>query len=95
MCPEARTEIIVPLRLQPTHTYISYSKDRETGMLSAHEFATLMLVKDAADQIVDRHELDTLLERQLVAMEQLVSGARLPRITEDGDLLLRAVRRIH
>ncbi|GJH10491.1 hypothetical protein CBA19CS11_16655 [Caballeronia novacaledonica] len=54
-----------------------------------------MLVKDAADQIGDRHELDTLLERQLIAMEQLVSGARLPRITEDGDLLLRAVRRLH
>ncbi|KXV07976.1 preprotein translocase subunit SecA [Caballeronia novacaledonica] len=64
-------------------------------MLSAHEFATLMLVKDAADQIGDRHELDTLLERQLIAMEQLVSGARLPRITENGDLLLRAVRRLH
>jgi len=46
-------------------------------MLSAHEFATLMLVKDAADQIGDRHELDTLLERQLIAMEQLVSGARI------------------
>ncbi|SAK52173.1 hypothetical protein AWB76_01671 [Caballeronia temeraria] len=95
MRPEARAEFIVRLR-KPAQTYITYySNDRETRMLSAHEFATLMLVKDAADQIVDRHELDTLLERQLVAMEQLVSGARLPRITEDGDLLLRAVRRMH
>ncbi|SAK90264.1 hypothetical protein AWB79_06550 [Caballeronia hypogeia] len=64
-------------------------------MLSAHEFATLMLVKDAADQIVDRHELDTLLERQLVAMERLAGGASLPRITENGDTLLRALRRLH
>ena len=64
-------------------------------MLSAHEFATLMLVKDAADQIADRQELDTLLECQLIAMEQLAGGATLPRITEDGDSLLRAVRRTH
>lgn len=64
-------------------------------MLSAHEFATLMLVKDASDQIIDRHELDTLLERQLVAMEQLVNGAILPRVTAHGDSLLRALRRLH
>ncbi|KND57417.1 hypothetical protein BSCH_00436 [Candidatus Paraburkholderia schumanniana] len=64
-------------------------------MLSAHEFATVMLVKDVADQIIDRQELDTLLERQLVAMERLAGGATLPRVTEDGDSLLRAVRRTH
>lgn len=64
-------------------------------MLSAHEFATLMLVKDAADQIIDRQELDALLEHQLVALERLASGAALPRITEDGELLLSAVRRIN
>ncbi|KMY84991.1 hypothetical protein BUMB_05279 [Candidatus Paraburkholderia calva] len=60
-------------------------------MLSAHEFATLMLVKDAADQIGERQDLETLLEHQLVAMEQLVDGPGLPRITESGDSLLRAV----
>ncbi|EIM95963.1 hypothetical protein WQE_36567 [Paraburkholderia hospita] len=38
-------------------------------MLSAQEFATLMLVKDSADQVADRTELDTLFDRQLVAME--------------------------
>jgi hypothetical protein len=64
-------------------------------MLSAHEFATLMLVKDAADQIGDRQELDTLLERQLVAMEQLLDGLALPRITETGHSLLRAMQRFH
>ncbi|SAK81321.1 hypothetical protein AWB78_03914 [Caballeronia calidae] len=62
-------------------------------MLSAHEFATLMLVKDGADQIVDRQELDTLLERRLVAIEQRVGDATRPCITEAGDSLLRAVRR--
>jgi hypothetical protein len=64
-------------------------------MLSAHEFATLMLVKDAADQIIDRHELDTLLERQLVSLEELVDGVAFLRITAIGDSLLRAMRRFH
>lgn len=61
-------------------------------MLSPHEFATLMLVKAAPDQIdLDREELDTLLERQLVAMEQLTPGRRLPRLTRDGDAVLQSV----
>ena len=64
-------------------------------MLSAREFATLMLVKDAADQIADRDELDALLERQLVAMEQLAGGAVLPCVTQDGDSILRALARFH
>ncbi|MGF6871165.1 hypothetical protein [Paraburkholderia sp. MM5477-R1] len=58
-------------------------------MLSAHEFATLMLVKDSADHIADREELGTLLERQLVALERLAGGAVCHRITEDGESLLR------
>jgi hypothetical protein len=64
-------------------------------MLSPHEFATLMLVKDSAEQIADRDELDALLERQLVAMEQLVGGTVLPRVTQDGDSLLHILARIH
>jgi hypothetical protein len=64
-------------------------------MLSPHEFATLMLVKDSAEQIADRDELDALLERQLVAMEQLAGGAVLPCVTQDGDSLLRTLARIH
>jgi hypothetical protein len=64
-------------------------------MLSAHEFATLMLVKDAADEIFDRLELDTLLERRLIAMEQLLDGGSRPRITKEGDSLLRAIRHMH
>ncbi|WP_321873200.1 hypothetical protein [Burkholderia ubonensis] len=63
-------------------------------MLSPHEFAALMLVKSSPDQIdMSRDELDTLLEQQLVVLERLVSGARRPRVTNDGDLLLRAMTR--
>ena len=64
-------------------------------MLSAHEIATLMLVEDSVEQIADRAELDTLLERQLVAMEQLAGGAVLPRVTTDGDSLRRIIARTH
>ncbi|SOE86893.1 hypothetical protein SAMN05446935_7415 [Burkholderia sp. YR290] len=64
-------------------------------MLSAHEFATLMLVKDSADHIADREELGTLLERQLVALERLAGGDLRPRITEDGESLLRHLAFIH
>ncbi|RDU94550.1 hypothetical protein [Trinickia dinghuensis] len=62
-------------------------------MLSPHEFATLILVQSAPDQVdLNREELDMLLERQLVALEQLASGLQRPQITEDGDAMLRAVR---
>ena len=65
-------------------------------MLSPHEFTTLMLVAAAPEQIdLDRDELDTLLERQLVALEQLGSGAQRPRLTRDGDSVLRAVAGKH
>ncbi|WP_184071984.1 hypothetical protein [Paraburkholderia sp. CI2] len=64
-------------------------------MLSAHEFATLMLVRNSADHIAEREELDTLLERQLVTMERLACGAVRPRATQDGDSLLRNLARIH
>jgi hypothetical protein len=65
-------------------------------MLSPHEFATLMLIKAAPEQIdLNREELDTLLERQLVALEQLASGDQRPRLTRDGDSVLRAVTGKH
>ncbi|MFL9959275.1 hypothetical protein PQR65_38475 [Paraburkholderia nemoris] len=64
-------------------------------MLSPHEFTTLMLVKDAPDQIEeDRAELHTLLEHQLVIFELLASGRRRPRITPQGHAVLKAVARI-
>ncbi|KAA0998661.1 hypothetical protein FVF58_43900 [Paraburkholderia panacisoli] len=64
-------------------------------MLSAHEFATLMLVKDSADQIADREELGTLLERQLVALERLAGGAVRARVTAHGESLLRSLAFLH
>ncbi|SEJ74287.1 hypothetical protein [Paraburkholderia diazotrophica] len=63
-------------------------------MLSPHEFATLMLVKSAPDQIeLDRAELDQLLEQQLVALEEIAGGVRRPRLTIHGDSLLQAISR--
>jgi hypothetical protein len=65
-------------------------------MLSPHEFATLMLVKDAPDQLkLDRTELNTLLERQLIALERLASGNKRAELPPDGDLLLQAVAQMH
>jgi hypothetical protein len=65
-------------------------------MLSPHEFTTLMLVKDAPDQIEpDRQELHTLLDQHLVVVELLVSGHRRLRITPHGHVVLQAISRIH
>jgi hypothetical protein len=63
-------------------------------MLSPHEFATLMLVRDAANEISDRAELDALIERQLVALEERASGDSRPRLTRDGNTLLEALARM-
>jgi hypothetical protein len=65
------------------------------NMLSPHEFATLLLVKDAADSIADRTELSALLERQLVALEELASGTMRLCLTADGDMVLEAIGRLH
>jgi hypothetical protein len=64
-------------------------------MLNPHELATSILLKDSADQIADREEVDILLERQLVALEQLAGGAARPRIMQDEDPLLRSFARVH
>jgi hypothetical protein len=65
-------------------------------MLSPHEFATLMLVKDATDQLeVDRADLDALLARQLVSLDHAASGQTLPRLTREGYSFLKAAGRIH
>ncbi|MFM0032647.1 hypothetical protein PQR70_41270 [Paraburkholderia madseniana] len=64
-------------------------------MLSPHEFATLMLIKAAPDQIdLGRAELDTLFEQQLISLENLASGRSRPHVTSDGDSILKAVARI-
>ena len=44
-------------------------------MLSPREFATLMLLKDAPDQIdPDRADLEALLERQLITLKSSCPG---------------------
>jgi hypothetical protein len=64
----------------------------ERTMLSPHEFATLLLVKDAPEQAdMDRDELDALLEQQLVRLEALGSGRRYC-VTEFGDAALRTIK---
>lgn len=61
-------------------------------MLSPHEFATLMLVRHAPDQIdMNRAELDALLERQLVMLEHSAEGHRNPQLTDRGRSLLKAL----
>jgi hypothetical protein len=63
-------------------------------MLSPHEFATLMLIQDAPDQIgTARAELDTLLKRQLISLERLASGHPRPHVTSKGASILKAVAR--
>jgi hypothetical protein len=61
-------------------------------MLSPHEFATLMLIKHAPDQIeLDRAELDTLLQQRLISIESLPSGQPRPHVTNEGASVLLAV----
>ena len=63
-------------------------------MLSPHEFATLLLVKDAPNQVdMAREELDALLEQQLVRLESLASGLQDWRLTESGDSAINAIKR--
>jgi hypothetical protein len=64
-------------------------------MLSPHEFATLMLVRSAPDQIdMNRTEVDTLLERQLLLLEQIAGGHQRPSLTPSGHSLLEAASRL-
>jgi hypothetical protein len=64
-------------------------------MLSPHEFATLMLLKDAPDPIdLDRADLEALLERQLITLEQLTHGQQRPLITINGYSVLKAAARV-
>ena len=61
-------------------------------MLRPHEFATLMLVRQAPDQLdMDRAELDALLERQLVMLEHCAEGARRAYLTGKGRTFLDAL----
>lgn len=64
-------------------------------LLSPHEISTLMLVRHSPDQIdMNRTELDTLLDRRLVALEQRAGGHRRFSLTKTGRQLLEAVGRL-
>ncbi|CAJ0704628.1 hypothetical protein LMG19089_03642 [Ralstonia edaphis] len=65
-------------------------------MLSAHEFATLMLLSQSPEQVdMNRAELDALLERQLVMLERSAEGQRhRARLTDTGRSVLRALNRV-
>jgi hypothetical protein len=64
-------------------------------MLSPHELATLLLVKDAPGRIeADRAELGALRDLQLIANESPESGFTWPRVTPRGDAVLRAIARV-
>jgi hypothetical protein len=66
----------------------------ENAMLSPHEFATLLLVQEAPNQVdMAREELDALLERQLVQLEKLASGRQQWRLTATGDSTVKAFKR--
>jgi hypothetical protein len=57
-------------------------------MLTPHEFATLMLVKDATQQSeFDPADLLALVDRKLIDLDR-PDSARLPRVTERGQQLL-------
>jgi hypothetical protein len=65
-------------------------------MLSPHEFATLILVKDAFESNdLDSGDIDALLERQLITLEKLASGCAHLHLTEDGHSVLQAIMRTH
>lgn len=64
-------------------------------MLSPHEFTTLMVVGDAPEQLeLNRAELHILLDLCLVTLELQASGQQHPRITTEGNAVLKAAARI-
>jgi hypothetical protein len=66
----------------------------ENTMLSPHEFATLLLLQEAPNQIdMMRDELDALLERQLIQLENLASGLKQWSLTASGDSTIKAIKR--
>jgi hypothetical protein len=66
----------------------------ENTMLSPHEFATLLLLQEAPNQIdMMRDELDALLERQLIQLENLASGLQQWSLTASGDSTIKAIKR--
>jgi len=64
-------------------------------MLSPHEFATLMLVKDAARQSeFDPLDLQTLVDQQLINLGEPAPGLIQPRVTDRGYAVLNAFTQV-
>lgn len=60
-------------------------------MLSPHEFAVLLLVNDSAESHdLDRADVEALIERQLVTLEQQGPGQCFARVTAQGHAFLKA-----
>ena len=63
-------------------------------MLSLHELATLMLIKDAINPVeLDPADFDTLLERKFATRDQLSPGCHRALITINGHAFLKAIQR--
>ncbi|KKL35601.1 preprotein translocase subunit SecA [Burkholderia contaminans FFH2055] len=64
-------------------------------MLTAHEFAALLLVHRAPEQIqIDREDVFALVEQHLIVMQHDdASGERRPALTADGLSVVQCVQR--
>ncbi|GAB3103197.1 hypothetical protein GCM10027081_32790 [Cupriavidus yeoncheonensis] len=64
-------------------------------MLSHHEFATLVLVKDSADPAeLDSADVAELCARQLITLERLGPNRTRPQVTIQGYAILKALDRV-
>ncbi|WP_412770786.1 hypothetical protein [Ralstonia solanacearum] len=63
----------------------------EMTVLSPHEFAVLLLVNDSAEACeLDRADIETLVERQLVTLERRGPNHSYAQLTIQGHLFLKA-----
>ncbi|MFJ4292980.1 hypothetical protein ACIP1U_24870 [Cupriavidus sp. NPDC089707] len=85
MCQFLATTAFIPPQTTTT---------QETNVLSPHEIAALILVKDAPNpEELDPVAIDMLLTHQFVTLEDRPSGQACPRLTPRGDSVLKAVGR--
>lgn len=63
-------------------------------MLSPHEIATLMLLRDRPDPLqLDPVDLDALIRQDLVRVDPMLQGPAFPRLTHRGLTFLEAFAR--
>jgi hypothetical protein len=71
-----------------------FERNLENVMLSPHEIATLMVVKNAPGRIESGlGDLNALLDLKLLTVERAVAGYSFARVTPRGDAVLRAISR--